>query len=187
MNGAFQAVFLDRDGTIGGSDQIEYPGDFKLFHFTEEVIQTLKFHNISVFSFTNQPGISRGDACVEDFISELSAFGFDDVYLCPHHHTESCDCRKPAIGMLKEAASDHNLDLSKCIVIGDRWTDMLAAKSAGCIAILVQTGSGKASWNQNHTSSNIQPDHVAATLKEGVEWLFEQTIIDQEKRRSAPF
>lgn len=49
MNGAFQAVFLDRDGTIGGSDQIEYPGDFKLFHFTEEVIQTLKFHNISVF------------------------------------------------------------------------------------------------------------------------------------------
>lgn len=89
--------------------------------------------------------------------------------------------------MLKEAASDHNLDLSKCVVIGDRWTDMLAAKSAGCIAILVQTGSGKASWNQNHTSSSIQPDHVAATLKEGVKWLFEQTIIDRRKRRSAPF
>ncbi|MED1863058.1 HAD-IIIA family hydrolase [Fictibacillus nanhaiensis] len=176
MNEAYQAVFLDRDGTIGGSDKIEYPGDFKLFYFAEEVIHTLKFNDILVFSFTNQPGISRGDACEEDFYRELKSFGFDDIYLCPHHHTDSCDCRKPAIGMLKKAASDHNLELSRCVVFGDRWTDILAAKSAGCTAILVQTGSGKASWNQNHTTSIVQPDYVAANLKEGMEWLLKHTI-----------
>ncbi|MGM0804158.1 MAG: HAD-IIIA family hydrolase [Bacillota bacterium] len=175
MNETYQAVFLDRDGTIGGSDNIEYPGDFKLFHYTEEVIQNLKSKKIPVFSFTNQPGISRGAAAETDFFTELTAFGFDDVYLCPHHHSEGCECRKPSTGMLKKAASDHQLDLSKCVVFGDRWTDIVAAKTAGCKAILVLTGSGKASWNQNHTSSIIQPDHVAATLKEGMTWLFEHT------------
>ena len=179
MKETYQAVFLDRDGTIGGSDEIEYPGNFKLFHFTEEVIQTFKSNNISVFSFTNQPGISRGAAAETDFINELNAFGFDDVYLCPHHHSEGCECRKPSTGMLKKAASDHHLDLSRCAVFGDRWTDIVAAKTAGCIAILVLTGSGKASWDQNHTSSIIQPDHVSATLKEGMTWLFEHTHTTQ--------
>ncbi|WP_137790047.1 HAD-IIIA family hydrolase [Bacillus sp. E(2018)] len=175
MNETYQAVFLDRDGTIGGSDHIEYPGDFQLFPYTKEVIQIFKSRNIPVFSFTNQPGISRGAAAETDFFTELTAFGFDDVYLCPHHHTEGCDCRKPSIGMLKKAASDHHLNLSKCVVFGDRWTDILAAKKAGCIAILVLTGSGKTSLDHNHTSSIIQPDHVAATLKEGMTWLFEHT------------
>jgi histidinol-phosphate phosphatase family protein len=173
MKDVYQAVFLDRDGTIGGSDEIEYPGNFKLFHFTEEVIQTFKSNNISVFSFTNQPGISRGAAAETDFINELNAFGFDDVYLCPHHPSEGCECRKPSTGMLKKAASDHQLDLSKCVVFGDRWTDIHAAKKAGCIAILVLTGSGKASWNQNHKTSIMQPDHVATTLKEGMKWMFQ--------------
>ncbi|WP_198766685.1 HAD-IIIA family hydrolase [Fictibacillus halophilus] len=177
MNHTYQAIFLDRDGTIGGSDTIEYPGDFELFPYTQEVIHTFKSNDMSVFSFTNQPGISRGDACEADFISELNAFGFDDVYLCPHDHTEGCDCRKPAIGMLKKAAIEHNLDLTKCVVFGDRWTDILAAKTAGCKAILVQTGSGKISWDQNHFTSVIQPDYVAATLKEGMTWLLEHTCI----------
>ncbi|MGA4721265.1 HAD-IIIA family hydrolase [Fictibacillus nanhaiensis] len=175
MNETYQAAFFDRDGTIGGSDEIEYPGDFKLFHYTEDVIQIFKSRNIPVYSFTNQPGISRGAATETDFINELSAFGFDDVYLCPHHYSEGCECRKPAIGMLKKAANDHNLDLLKCVVFGDRWTDIVAAKTAGSKAILVLTGSGKASWNQNHKTSIIQPDHVASTLKEGMTWLFEHT------------
>ncbi|MQR96966.1 HAD-IIIA family hydrolase [Fictibacillus phosphorivorans] len=179
MNETYQAVFLDRDGTIGGSDNIEYPGDFKLYHYTNEVIQIFKSRNIPVFSFTNQPGISRGAATETDFINELTSFGFDDVYLCPHHHSEGCECRKPAIGMLKKAASDYNLNLSKCVVFGDRWTDIVAAKTAGCKAILVLTGSGQESWDQYHTSSIIQPDHVSTTLKEGMTWLFENTITIQ--------
>ncbi|MDM5317010.1 HAD-IIIA family hydrolase [Fictibacillus sp. b24] len=177
MNNGIQAVFLDRDGTIGGSDKIEYPGEFKLFQYTKEVIKTCKSNNIFVFSFTNQPGISRGEAEENDFIVELSNFGFDDVYLCPHHHTHGCHCRKPATGMLEKASRDHNLDLSKCAVFGDRWTDILAAKAASCTAILVRTGSGKAAWEDNHLSLVIQPDFVADTLKEGITWLLEYSSI----------
>ncbi|MBY6036539.1 HAD-IIIA family hydrolase [Fictibacillus nanhaiensis] len=174
MNHHIQAVFLDRNGTIGGSDEIEYPGEFELFSFTAELIHALKMQGILVFSFTNQPGVSRGEAREEDFVEELKAFGFNDVYLCPHHHKEGCSCRKPATGMLHKAAKDYDLDLSKCAVFGDRWTDILAAKSAGCTGTLVLTGSGKTSWYQNHRHSPVQPDYFADNLKGGIEWLLKK-------------
>jgi histidinol phosphatase-like enzyme len=76
MNDGLQAVFFDRDGTIGGSDAVEYPGEFKLFPYTDEVIERLKVKGIQVFSFTNQPGISRAEAPEDDFVRELKAFRF---------------------------------------------------------------------------------------------------------------
>lgn len=79
-----QAIFIDRDGTIGGSDEVIYPGEFELFPFAKEAIRILKEREIRIFSFTNQPGISRAEACIEDFIYELNSFGFDDIYICPH-------------------------------------------------------------------------------------------------------
>lgn len=45
--------------------------------------------------------------------------------------------------MLLQAANENDLDLRKCVVIGDRWTDLVSAQEAGCIKILVQTGAGK--------------------------------------------
>ncbi|WP_226537254.1 HAD-IIIA family hydrolase [Fictibacillus halophilus] len=176
MNDDLQAVFLDRDGTIGGSDIVEYPGEFKLFPYTAEVIERFKGKGIKVFSFTNQPGISRSEATEDDFVRELRSFGFDEIYLCPHHHREGCKCRKPATGMLEKAAKEYSLDLSKCAVFGDRWTDIMAAKSAGCIAVLVLTGSGTAAYEQNHSISDVQPDYVAENLQAGADWLFRPTV-----------
>lgn len=171
MNDSLQVVFLDRDGTIGGSDAVESPGEFELFTYTPEVINELKAKGIQVFAFTNQPGISRAEATEAEFVNELTAFGFDKVYLCPHQHNEGCACRKPGTGMLERAANENVLDLTKCAVFGDRWTDILAAKSAGCTAVLVLTGSGNASWEHNHLTSLVQPDYVAENLKAGVDWL----------------
>ncbi|WP_240046435.1 HAD-IIIA family hydrolase [Priestia flexa] len=97
----------------------------------------LKEHNIKLFAFTNQPGISSGEATKNEFINELTSFGFDDFCICPHHHTTGCTCRKPSIGMLIEAARKHQLDLSKCVIIGDRWTDIEAGRKVGATTILV--------------------------------------------------
>ncbi|ANX11836.1 hypothetical protein ABE41_007430 [Fictibacillus arsenicus] len=176
MNDDLQAVFLDRDGTIGGSDRVEYPGEFQLFSYSAEVIEQIKAKGIPVFSFTNQPGISRAEASEDDFVRELKAFGFDEIYLCPHHHKEGCQCRKPSTGMLEKAAKEHSLDLSKCAVFGDRWTDIMAAKSAGCIAVLVLTGSGTAAYEQNHQTSNVLPDYVAENLQTGADWLLKACV-----------
>ena len=135
-----QAVFIDRDGTIGGDDQVIYPGDFKLFPNVSEAIQQLKMAGILICSFTNQPGISKGEVTISSFEKELKNFGFDKIYLCPHNHNECCECRKPSPGMLIEAAKENHLNLRNCVVIGDRWTDLLAADEVGCKKILVKTG-----------------------------------------------
>lgn len=49
-----EAIFIDRDGTIGGDTTIHYPGSFTLFPFTKAALQKLKSQNIKIFSFTNQ-------------------------------------------------------------------------------------------------------------------------------------
>ena len=127
-----EAVFIDRDGTIGGNCSVTYPGEFKLFPFSEEAIQLLKSSNIKIFAFTNQPGISRGESTASQFEEELLGFGFDKAYICPHTSEQQCSCRKPSPELLIRASDEYNVDLTKCVVIGDRWSDMLAGDSAGC-------------------------------------------------------
>lgn len=174
-----QAVFIDRDGTIGGSDQVIYPGEFEMFPGVEESIQQLKRLGILICSFTNQPGVSRGETSSDCFEKELRSFGFDKVYLCPHQHHEGCHCRKPSPGMLKQAAKENELDLTQCVVIGDRWTDLLAADEAGCIKILVKTGNGKEAFDKyTHNEyfgrwGEVKPNYIAQNFNDAVEWLLE--------------
>ena len=174
-----QAIFLDRDGTLGGSDQVIYPGEFSMFPGTEDSIRRLREAGVLVCSFTNQPGISRGEATVDEFVHEMTGFGFDRVYVCPHAHGEGCTCRKPSPGMLLRAAEENGLDLRQCVVIGDRWTDLLAADEAGCRKVLVMTGSGHDTYEKYRNGEyfrrwqEVEPDFVAEDLNEAVEWLLQ--------------
>jgi histidinol-phosphate phosphatase family domain/HAD-superfamily hydrolase, subfamily IIIA len=173
----FQAVFMDRDGTLGGSDEVILPGSFELFPFTQPALEKLKNAQIPIFSFTNQPGISRGEVQKQDFEDELTSFGFDKIYLCPHLNGEGCSCRKPSTGLLVQAAQEHNLDLKNCVVIGDRWTDMLAAHRAGCMKILVKTGSGEKDlekYSHNRFFGewlDANPDYLAENVLDAINWL----------------
>lgn len=62
-----QAVFIDRDGTMGGNKTVIYPDEFELFPGVEESILVLKDAGVLTCSFTNQPGIARGEAVIGDF------------------------------------------------------------------------------------------------------------------------
>ena len=53
-------------------------------------------------------------------------------------------CRKPLPGMLLRAAEELNLDLGRCWLVGDAWSDLQAAAAAAVRGILVRTGRGKA-------------------------------------------
>ncbi|RSD26858.1 HAD-IIIA family hydrolase [Mesobacillus subterraneus] len=173
-----QAVFLDRDGTIGGDDTVHYPGQFELYPYSASLIQKLKQDNVKIFSFTNQPGISRGLAKVEDFEEELKTLGFDDVYLCPHSHHDGCSCRKPNTGMLLAAQQKHDLIPENCVVIGDRWSDLVAAEQAGCLKILVRTGAGEAALNEHADRlKDVRIDYVAKNLEDAVGWLYRNFTI----------
>lgn len=177
MNNArkIEAVFIDRDGTIGGDHTVHYPSAFKLFPFSKKLIHQLKSDGINVFSFTNQPGIADGKATIHDFTEELTEFGFDDIFICPHSSGEGCRCRKPGIGMLLHAAEEHNLLLENCIVIGDRWSDMLAASSANCMKILVKTGAGRLTLNEHGEKiKDLNIEFIAENLVDAIDWLYRQ-------------
>ena len=116
------------------------------------VIKTMyvkKANNLAmpVIIITNQGGIGRGLYSedifhtlmnkVIDIFQEHEAV-IDDVYFCPNHpeygvgyYKRPSHYRKPAPGMILQAAKDHGLDLLSSVLVGDKITDMDAGKSAG--------------------------------------------------------
>ena len=134
---------------------------------------------------TNQTGVAR-DIIDEAFIAEahraidqkLAAGGarVDGWYYCPHHpqaplarYRLDCECRKPRPGMLHAAARDLDLDLSRSIVVGDRWNDVQLAPAVGARGILVRTGYGAA--EAEHPRDGLTPDAVVSNLMAATAWI----------------
>lgn len=178
-----QAVFIDRDGTIGGTGHFIHPNDFQLFDGVAEAIEKLRQAGIKIFAFTNQHRISRNQATKEEFAQQFKDFGFDDWFICPHSDNDACLCKKPKPGMLLEAAQRYSLDLSKCVVIGDVGsTDMLAAHAVGAMKILVKTGWGNDSLLKYRDKwAEARPDYVADDFIKAVDWILDSKLTDVMK------
>lgn len=167
-----QAVFLDRDGTIGerGRGRSLAPEQFELYPFSARAIADLKSAGIKVFSFTNQPWIQQGETTYEEVERQLLSFGFDRAYICPHGEGSGCSCRKPLPGMLTRASKEWKIDLKNCAVIGDSWRDMLAADAVGAKKILLKTGEGQRTLLRlEEKYPELSLDHVCENLKEAAE------------------
>lgn len=102
---------------------------------------------------TNQSGLGRGLfdsyalAQMHGKLSELveeAGGSIDGIFYCPHTPDEGCDCRKPRVGLLREASEVFGEDLQGAPFIGDSLRDLEAAIAFGCQAILVRTGKGVA-------------------------------------------
>ena len=152
------AIFLDRDGTINVDHG--YVHEIDNFEFIDGVIDALrqlKEMGYALVVVTNQSGIARGKFTEAQFetLTEWMDWSLadrdvdlDGIYYCPHHPTEGeapyrqvCDCRKPAPGMLLDAAKELDIDLVNSYMVGDKGADMQAAKAAGVThKILVRTG-----------------------------------------------
>ena len=152
------AIFLDRDGVI--NKESGYVHSVDDFHFIDGVFGACRQMSKAGFRLvviTNQAGIGRGYYTEDDFhcltkwmLDEFRQHGveIDDVYYCPHHpvhgigpYRRVCDCRKPGPEMIMRAASEHSLDLSQSILVGDKISDIEAGRSAGVgCCVLVLTG-----------------------------------------------
>ncbi|WP_456274696.1 HAD-IIIA family hydrolase [Bacillus sp. AK031] len=172
-----EAVFVDRDGTIGGTGHFIHPQNFSPHSFSRAALQILKDNKIKIFACTNQHRISRGEAALEDFYKEFQLLEFDDAFICPHRSDHDCNCHKPKPGMLLEASKKYKLDLTKTVFIGDVGsTDMLAAHSVGAMKILVLTGWGRSSLNKYRDKwEGIEPDYVAENLLDAVKWVISKS------------
>jgi histidinol-phosphate phosphatase family protein len=171
-----QAVFIDRDGTLGGTGWFIHPREFEPFPGVLEAISRLRAAAIPVYAFTNQGHLAAGDVTLDELAREFRRFGFDGWYVCPHHADEGCLCRKPSPYLLEQAAREHHLNLRQCVMVGDTGqTDMLAADRAGLTKVLVRTGWGEGSLGRyRNTWAAVEPDHVADALPEAVDWILEQ-------------
>lgn len=187
-----RAIFVDRDGTL--NEDVGYVcslGDFRLYDFAAESIRLINEAGWLAIVVTSQAGVARG-FYTEEFLAEVhenmaeqlarEGARVDAIYYCPHHPTDGelpyrqvCDCRKPKPGMLHRAAEDFNLNLTECVVIGDRLRDFAMAQAVGGTSVLVLTGYGQTEFEQDKHNWPQQPDHVAENLLEAVRWVLNNT------------
>ena len=170
INSKSRAVFVDRDGTlIHDADYCSDPSQVKAFEGAAAALRRLKDAGFKIIVITNQSGIGRGFFSEEQYraveaeVSRQLGDGLiDATYFCPDPPDQPTTCRKPAPGMVLEAASDHNVDLSRSFLIGDKEIDAECAHNAGVRAIRVRTGFDK-------TTEGSRADWVAEDLQGATE------------------
>jgi D,D-heptose 1,7-bisphosphate phosphatase len=193
MTARAPAVFLDRDGTLieeaGYLDSLER---MQLFPWTVDALRLLGRAGYRRVVVTNQSGIALGlfdEAFVRRTHETLSArldesgAAIDAFYYCPHHphgHVEAlrqaCACRKPGAAMLEQAAADLDVDLARSYAIGDRWTDVQLAATAGLRGgILLRTGHGRSA--EQRPIDGVTAAHVADDLIAAVGWILRQDAV----------
>jgi D-glycero-D-manno-heptose 1,7-bisphosphate phosphatase len=87
----------------------------------------------------------------------------DAVLVCPHDDADACSCRKPAPGLLHEAARRFGISLEDSVMVGDRWKDVEAGRVAGCRTVFVDCG-----YSERAPSA---PDLTVASLREAIPWI----------------
>lgn len=166
-----RAVFLDRDGVINRafvrSGKPYPPAYLSEVEILPEVRFTLEaLHNAGylVIVVTNQPDVARGSQTrenVEVIHKYLQAnLPIDKFMVCYHDDNDHCNCRKPAPGLLLEAAENEGINLKQSYMVGDRWRDVEAGKRAGCRTCFIDYG-----YNEQQPK---HPDFRVNSLSEAV-------------------
>jgi len=142
------ALFLDRDGVINVDHNYVFrPAEFEFIDGIFELCRTAQGLGYLLIVITNQAGIGRGYYSEADFhlLTDWMCDAFaredvtiDGVYFCPYHpehgvgeYKIDSPCRKPAPGMLLQAAKELDIDLRRSVLIGDKESDIQAGMAAG--------------------------------------------------------
>jgi len=181
-----RAAFLDRDGVINQkAPDGEYVTRWEDFHFLPGVTQGITQLNragFQVIVVTNQRCVAKGllsEIELKDLhrrMSEHLARGgarIEAIYYCPHEVEPPCICRKPAPGLLLEAARSRGLDLSSSWMIGDSDADIQAGKSAGCKTARVSVAEAAEREPEKVRALEIVADITAPSLFEAVPQILE--------------
>ena len=146
-----RGIFLDRDGVINQvvmKDGCPFPPDnldeLVIFPRVYEELTEFKKRGWSLFIVTNQPDVARGltsktkvqqiNRYIDDYLP------VDEILTCFHDDDDECLCRKPKPGLILQAAKKYGINLTSSFMIGDRWKDIEAGKSAGCSTIYIDYG-----------------------------------------------
>jgi D-glycero-D-manno-heptose 1,7-bisphosphate phosphatase len=148
------AVFLDRDGVVieNRPDYVRSWQDVSLLPDAAEALHRIDDAGYKIVLVTNQASVGRGLLSLEEAVGinrqlvetlQRSGIEIDGVFLCPHRPEDACDCRKPAPGLILQAAAALGLDLAASLLVGDAVSDLQAGLAAGVGRVaLVRTGRG---------------------------------------------
>jgi len=170
-----RAVFLDRDGVLviphfrdGRSFAPTKLEEFAIYPEAPECVARLKRAGFIIVVVTNQPDVGMGRV-KREIVEEMNArlgrlVPVDAIKVCYHSDNDGCACRKPLPGMLLEAASEMDIDLSSSIMVGDRASDIEAGARAGCWTAFINL-------NYAAESQPVRPDKVVESLGEATDWI----------------
>ena len=178
--GKHPAVFLDRDGTLmEDADYCHAPSQVAVYPGAAWALRRLREAGFRLVIVTNQSGIGRGyftetnfQRVQTEFFRQLGSHELiDAVYHCPDTPFVESPRRKPAPGMILEAARDLDLDLARSFIVGDKADDLACGRHAGLAGgILVLTGKGR------EQAGKCQPDFTAETLGDAADWILQRTV-----------
>jgi D-glycero-D-manno-heptose 1,7-bisphosphate phosphatase len=180
-----RAVILDRDGTLlHDPGYLGDPRGVALLPHVGESLRALAGAGFLLVVASNQSGIARGKYTLAQYgeverrvEAELAAerVRLDATYICPFHpdgvvpeYAREHEDRKPNPGMWHRAASDLGLDLARCYSVGDGERDVVAAKRAGTVAVLLAAERDK--WPLP-LGGPYDPDFTARDLREAAQWI----------------
>jgi D-glycero-D-manno-heptose 1,7-bisphosphate phosphatase len=186
------AVFLDRDGTlIADAEYLSQPSQIKLFTNTAEALRLLRKAGFYLFVVSNQSGVARGyfpESMVRKVHQKLQQMlkargaRIDAFFYCPHYPggkvkalSRVCDCRKPRIGMIKQALRKYPVDLKRSYVVGDKMDDLLLARKAKLAGgLLVRTGNGRKN-EKKLKATPLPKSFVVSDILGAARWILTQT------------
>ncbi len=180
----YDVIFLDRDGTLNFDPGfVQNVDQFKFYDFAIPALKILSQHDNNFCIISNQSGVGRGLIDIND-LRDLNAYiqrefinnqlNLLEIYNCTDHPDQASNRRKPGTGMFLEAADDHNIELKRCLMIGDSERDLIPAHILGMDTMLVLTGNG------HLTLDTIEPSDkstfVAKNILEGAKMLVKKFI-----------
>jgi D-glycero-D-manno-heptose 1,7-bisphosphate phosphatase len=155
------AVFFDRDGVVNVSPGSGYVLRWEDFAFSPGIIEALQLCKQRGYA-TIQQGVGKGlmsQAALDHIHGEMqralatAGAAFDGIYACTCLASEpGCLCRKPSPEMIQRAAAEHDLDLSRSLLVGDYDRDIQMALNAGIpVTIRILTEGHPATVAATHT------------------------------------
>lgn len=148
-----KVIFLDRDGTINVDyGYVHEKEKFELLPEVEDGLLELQKMGYLLIIITNQSGIGRGFFTEKVYLSfqkYIQQFFWEkninivSQYYCPHTDENKCQCRKPKIGLFKQAAEDYCVDWEKSFVIGDKERDLKICEIQNIRGFLISNDIGE--------------------------------------------
>jgi D-glycero-D-manno-heptose 1,7-bisphosphate phosphatase len=176
-----KAIFVDRDGTINVDvHYLNDPDKFEMYPGVQIGVKKLQENGFKIIVITNQSGIARGYFTEEQLSDihermkkEFQRFGvtMDGIYYCPHHPDDKCNCRKPNTGLFEKAIIEHNIDVKKSYMLGDKILDVGAGKKTGVRTILIPEPHLRQDFLAQKNEWEYHPDFIADDFQDAVEWI----------------